>query len=891
MDPSSVRQLRVVGPYLNKRTILTLMSEYLSSPRRVVVPPSDSSCPVVEMFDDKGQRMGQDHAVRNIDVPFLCHRDQRRALEYFSLFLDAEGGRGEACQRLDSLMRNYFLEQSRDFHLVPYAENAFIIPCTSREQHSEELVSNKGATLLQLSRQGYPVPDFIILNSAFYHLHENQRLQALQQAVAFLERLTFQEYGASDFPLLIALRCAMPGYMPGVMPTYLNIGVTEKLVPTLTVRYGRDAAHKILMNTLRNILKLVDRDSHKELFSSPLGPQPPAPALLEKALDKVRRCAPRLVEDPLEQLALFVRESLRYFDNNRDLMLTMSKGEDHFPSIILQKMICTVRSPDSRVGVLYSRHPRTGQGKQIESGRNMFGEEIMSGTVDAEKTVFEKGEEIRADFPSTFHFLPSLLRLEAEFRSPVTIEFVTDATDRYEFLALLQLNPSEMTGRCAFISVMDLYHKGIISRERVSELIKPYHIKQIESDAIDPDSFKELALFSRAASVLPRSAVTAKIYFSAEAALQNRKAGGKVCLCKKSFEPSDTVVMSEVNAIVSLTSAAIHVITICQSYGLPTLLNLEAHGAKLSLGGRLANEDGLELREGDWITVSSRNRCLYKGRAQFKPARLIRYMRGEAVNLEPEEEETFAQMAQAYRGYQKLVAGLNLDQIRSLTDIIRLVILEFRGESHKAQSLVNRWFDQNTDLYLDGVLSSDMGDHLNQHTVFNLLTLERKIRFFKLAVERCLHEKKAGYAAGAFMLGRFICLPQPVRFWRSFTPTQTAALLNEWLLFEKYLQILNEVGEQKIRQAKRKILQEGLSTLPLEAAKLKVLLPLKLGRFPVDEVKRAILPWFDGQTQKVVDLLRLPYSAYCDFNNPGSVRELEKLCKEAGLPLPAPEAV
>ena len=890
MDSSSPRRLRVIGPYLNKRTILTLMADYLSHPSGPTVSP-ESAPPVVEQFDEAGRRLGEDTPARGIDVPFLCQRDQQQANNYFSLLLRAKGGQAAAREKIQALIGDYFREQSPDLRLVPEAGDDYIIPCTSREPHSEVVVSSKGATLLQLARQGYPVPDFVILNSAFYHLDPGRRLRTLQEAVEILERLTLQKFGASDFPLLIALRCAMPCYMPGVMPTYLNLGVTEKLVPTLAARYGLDAAHKILLNTLRNILRVVDRDGHKELFSGYMGSQPPSPSLMEKALDRVRRRAPLLLEDPFEQLALFTRESLCYFDNNRDLMLTMSKGEDLFPSIILQKMICTVRSPYSRVGVLYSRHPRTGLGMEIESGRNLFGEEIMSGTVEAEKTPFQAREEIRQDFPSTYHFLPSLLRLEAEFQSPVTIEFVTDTTDRYEFFALLQLNPSEMTGRCAFTAVMDLYGKGVITREKVSELIKPYHIKQIESDAIDPDSFKALALFGRAASVLPRSAVTAKIFFSAEAALRHRKQGWKVCLCKKSFEPSDTVVMSEVNAIISLTSAAIHVVTICQSYGLPALLDLEADGVKLLPDGKLVNQDGLELEEGEWITVSSRNRCLYKGRAQFKPARLIRYMNNEPVHLEHEEVETFSQMAQAYRGYQELVAGLNLDQIRNLTDIIRLVILEFRGESHKAQSLVNRWFDRNATLYLEGVLASDMGDHLNQHTVFNLLTLERKIRFFKLAVDRCLQEKKAGFAAGAFMLGRFICLPQPVRFWRSFTPQQTAALLNEWLLFEKYLQILHEAGEQKVRRAKRKMLQEGLSTLPLSPAKVKVLLPLKLGRLPLEEVRQAILPWFDGQTRKIIELLRLPYSAFFDFNNPWSYQELEKLCKEDGLPIPAPDAV
>jgi len=60
-----------------------------------------------------------------------------------------------------------------------------------------------------------------------------------------------------------------------------------------------------------------------------------------------------------------------------------------------------------------------------------------------------------------------------------------EATKAYELFALLQLNSTAMTGRAAFISVVDLHKEGAISRKRVSELISPYHVKQIESDVID----------------------------------------------------------------------------------------------------------------------------------------------------------------------------------------------------------------------------------------------------------------------------------------------------------------------------------------------------------------------------------------------------------------------
>ena len=682
----------------------------------------------------------------------------------------------------------------------------------------------------------------------------------------------------------------MPCYMPGVMPTYLNVGVTENTLPALIRHYGKLPAYKMALNNFRNLMYVKHSSKYEVMFPTSHLRDEELEDHFEKALDQLRRVDPDLAVDPYFQTAFLVDKTYKYFKNNLDLMLTFSKGEHHFPSIILQRMICTVRSENSRVGVMYSRHPRTGIGMQIESAKNIFGEAIMAGSVETEKTNFTDIEEIKNDFPAIYRFLPALSHLEALFQSPVTLEFVTDLTPRQEFFNLLQLNPSEMTGRSAFISVMDLYKKGIIDQKRVSELIRPYHIKQIESDAIDPESFQDLTMFSPAASVLPRTAILAQMYFSADSALKQKKAGKKVCLCQESFEPSDTIIMGEVDAIVSMTSAAIHVVTICQSYGLPALLNLKKYGAKFSEDGRLINADGQEIVQGDWVTISSRNRCIYKGTARFKPARLIRYMRGEHVELESNEFEAFDQMAQAYRQYNELISNLKLNQILSLTEIIRLVVLEFRGETEKAIDLVNSWFDHNSSLYVDGVFQSDMGDHLKQNTVFNLLTLDRKIRFFKSALKKCMKEKRSGYSAGMFMLGRFISLPQPVKFWDSFSVREISVLLNEWLLFEKYMQILHDVGERKIRRAKEKILQEGLSPLKLDFLRLKTLIPLKLSHISLQDVKKAMPDWCDQQTQRALDLLMQPFSRFYSYHLPWSIQELKNICTNEGIPLPAPDS-
>ena len=884
---STIKHIRVRGNYTNKRTILSSMEKHLAGKRQ---DAQDSLVPMIELFDTK-KKLINSCLVREMDIPFFCQPDMNKAISYLDLFFQTQKKIPSAMEKLDSMVKDYFHQREAYFKNIPAQGNEYIVPSTCSSEYSAELVSNKGATLLELSSRGYPIPDFTVLTSNFYKAKPNQRLKHIEEAIRYLERLTSLEIGSTKRPMIFAFRCAMPCYMPGVMPTFLNVGVTEATIPALINYYGEEAAYKIALNNFKNILFVIDKQGCKELLAYSFKNGGSAISAVTQMLERIKRFDPSLVEDPYRQTSFFVNEAFRYYENNKDLILAVSKGEEHFPSLILQKMICTVRNVNSQAGVLYSRHPRTGVGRQIESARNIFGEEIMAGSVEAKQTNFHKRDEIKDDFPAVYHFVPALGRLESHFQSPVTIEYVTDITDKHEFFALIQLNPSEMTGRSAIISVMDLFKMKIIKPHHVSKLIRPYHIKQIESDAINPESFKDLTVFSRGASVLPRTAVLAQMFFSPEEALKQKKAGKKACLLKKSFEPSDTFVMGEVDAIVSLTSAAIHVVTICQSYGLPALLNLEKNGVQLVDGKILVNSAGQEIREGDWITISSRNRCIYKGRAKFRPARLIRYMNGEKVELEEDEVEAFAQMALAYREYNTLVKNLKLDQILSLTELIRLVILEFRGETERAKSLVNNWFDRNMDLYVDGVFMSDMGDHLKQHTAFNLLTLDRKIKLFKIALKKCIRERKTGYSAGAFMLGRFICLSLPVKFWKSFNFEELAVLINEWLLFEKYMRILHDLGERKIRYAKKKILQEGLSALHLDPQKVKILMPLKLSKIPLDSVKKALPGWCDSQTKTVLELLNQPYSTFFDYSRPWSKQELKKLCEEENLPLPHPDSV
>ncbi len=885
---TEIRDFRVRGNYFNQRSLLSRRGLHSTKRDNIVSNSPGYSPPLVE-FDLQDGTTGS-IIISDADTPLLCAEDLELGKRHLSLILNARRGDAKAARDLSAAAQEYSLGGAGP---VQPSENEFVVPCTSSQPHSEQDISQKGFILLKLSQLGYPVPDFVVLTAHAYTQRDQQFEEHLADAIRQLEMLTMQGLGDCGNPLVFAIRCATPRYIPGVMDTYLNVGVTENTLPCLEKMYGSVAARKMFLNNLRNLCRFLHRDEHATIVSavkSDLAPDE-VMVLTERLSEIIWKTDKRLIEDPFAQAAFFAKQAYKDFEENQALVLSLCRGTEHYPSLIMQKMICTVRHENSYAGVIHSRHTRTGLGIELQTAHNIFGEEIMTGTAEIQSTSFEDKEAIRNSFPAVYHFAPHLADLEREFESPVTIEFAVEATKLYQWFALLQLNETGMAGRAALISAMDLHKSGAISRERLTGLIRPYHIKQLTSDTIDEDVFRNLNGFCSGIPVLPRSAVAARLYFTGEAALKAKRDGDKVCLCKKTFVPTDTVVMREVDAILSLTSAAIHVVTICQSLGIPALLNLEKNGVTLGPGGTLVNSSGKEIKEGDWVTLSSRRRTIYEGKAKFKPARLLRYMKGEPLEIEEDEKKAFASIAYAYRYYQQLIRGLTVDQVSTLNEVIRLVNFEMRGESEEAKQLVNSWFDDREQLYIDEVLKSDIGDHLGQGNVFAMLTVERKIRFFKGALAKCTREHLSGYEAGAFMLGRFLSFRYPVAFWKCFSPSEIGLLVNEWVLFEKYMQLLHKVGERKVLMARKQILKNGLDEISLQPSNVQCFITLKLSGPRLEEVRASLPDGSDPQAVRVLELLQQPYSAFYNFNAVWSVSQLEKICREENLPLPRPDDV
>ena len=813
------------------------------------------------------------------DMYCLLRSTVRERQHYIEMLLREH--EGEVIAELVAI-REAFREECRQYaEAHPLVENEYLITTLSEGDFTDEGISYKGRMLLDLTKNCYPVPDFCILTSKLFN-HPEMMPEVVEAAISNLETMTNCRLGDSHNPLVFAIRCAMPQYIPGLMPTLLNIGVTRTAYEALRQMYAASMANRVYLSTLHSIAEMLGIEHRYQNSDVSLT----AEAQSERIHDlehRIRNVDARLLEDAHYQALQLILHVRRFYEDNSDLILTFMQGKQAYPSFILQRMVWTIGNNESYPGVLYSRHSRTGTGKQVESYRNIFGEEIMTGDVTTEDLAYRDRNEIRRQFPAVYHFDPLLKKLEGRYKTPVTIEFAVETRPHeVSLFSVLQLNSSEMTGRAALVSATALRNEGLIEDEQVMDLIKPYHLRQIVSSSIDDRSISKLQFFAHGLSVLPRTAISARLCFSVAKAREWKAKGQNVCLCQQHFVPEDTITLNEVDAILSIMPAAIHVVTACRGYGIPAFMDLKSYGVQID-DRSIVNDDGVRIAEDEMITVSSRRQSLYKGQAAFRPARFTKYLQGLNVELTDEEKKFFEEMKEAYQQYQSIVSEQQATYITDINKLARLIRCDMKDEPKKAASIVNNWFESHPDDYVDGVLQSRMGDHHDQSRLFNLLRTNNKVEFFRRIHATCIHRGISGLTAGSFMIGRFIARPLPVAMWNSISDAMVAFLLNEYVLYEKYIQVLQEVGEIKLARAHSRIETDGIDNMVLRNFDLTNFIPLlrsthdwKLITTHLEAIEH------QDNTHLLIEMLSRPFNELFDTSSPWKQAIVDQVLKEAG---------
>ena len=347
-------------------------------------------------------------SVRDYDVRFLDRVPPARALEHLNLIHLARQGDGDARAGSSSggrPKRNGPIAER--FAGTALVENDYVIPYTTATAFPESAAEQQGGDPAR------PLPAGI---------HDRGLLPSLGRGLRALGRgagsLRLGQHPQSrspdgrkladpENPLLIAMRTAMPEYIPGFMPTYLNVGLTPDLFPGLPSRYGEEGAARIRLNSRKTILEALEPECFR-LVEPEIKPD----LTLEQTLELARRIEalienrnPKLLWNAREQVKFFLARAYEYYAHHLDALRNFMVRETHYPAVIFQRMVCSVIDRKSCAGVLFSRHPRLGTGVFLQYARTVYGEDLMTGRLKPDERHFKVREDAKADFPADLPFL------------------------------------------------------------------------------------------------------------------------------------------------------------------------------------------------------------------------------------------------------------------------------------------------------------------------------------------------------------------------------------------------------------------------------------------------------------------------------------------------------
>ena len=188
----------------------------------------------------------------------------------------------------------------------------------------KQLVGGKGANLAEMCKIGLPVPPgFIITTEAFrcgelidgFKPAEQNFKESLQKEIRSLERQTGKKFGIPRNPLLLSVRSGAAISQPGMMDTFLDVGINETIVEGMAAESGNqwfawDNYRRFLQcYGMASDLKRDDFDaiisSFKDKLGTPLkrgftGEQMKQVALTYKKM--IQDAGIVILEEPLEQL-------------------------------------------------------------------------------------------------------------------------------------------------------------------------------------------------------------------------------------------------------------------------------------------------------------------------------------------------------------------------------------------------------------------------------------------------------------------------------------------------------------------------------------------------------------------------------------------------------------
>jgi pyruvate,orthophosphate dikinase len=435
-----------------------------------------------------------------------------------------------------------------------------------------------------------------------------------------LEAKTGKKFGHPDNPLLVSVRSGAPISMPGMMDTVLNLGLNDETViglgnQTNNFRFAYDAYRRFLQLFGKIVLGINEKLFEEELekIKKKYNATQDVDILPEGLVELVEAYKKIIVsekgffpDDPYLQLKLAIKAVFRSWMNPRAIfyrvMNKITKDVANCTAVNIQTMVFGNMGFDSGTGVVFSRNVATGENELYgEYLPNAQGEDVVAGIRTPLKI-----SELKERFPELYNMLYEKVKLLERYEEEVQdVEFTVERGKLY----FLQTRAAKMTPIARVKTAVDMALEGIITKEKAVLKVKPETVLQLLYPTISQG-----VKASPIAKGLPASpgAVSGKAVFDPDTAVEKAKEGEKVILVRTETKPDDIHgFYAAVGILTSKGGMTSHAAVVARAIGKPAVVGAEA--IKISYDERKFMVNGIEVKEGDFITIDGNTGNVYLG--------------------------------------------------------------------------------------------------------------------------------------------------------------------------------------------------------------------------------------------------------------------------------------
>ncbi len=269
-------------------------------------------------------------------------------------------------------------------------------------------LGSKGLNMVKLNNYGMPVPPGFILTTEVFRCREiiesykpaeaNFREQVVQQ-ISVIEERTGKSFGSPKNPLLFSVRSGSSISQPGMMDTFLNVGINEQITEgiaavTKNEWFAWDSYRRFLQcygmsyglerDDFDAIIGELKRRAGVQFKRDLTGKQMRKVALSYKRF--IHDTGVTIKEDPLEQLYETIRNVLGSWKSSRarTYRKIMGISDDWGTAVTVQTMVFGNMSEKAGAGVFFTHNPRwSGDSLRLWGDFTIGnqGEDVVSGLV------------------------------------------------------------------------------------------------------------------------------------------------------------------------------------------------------------------------------------------------------------------------------------------------------------------------------------------------------------------------------------------------------------------------------------------------------------------------------------------------------------------------------